>query len=91
MFCTYILYSEKQQQYYCGQSNNLFYRLTQHNSGETLSIKHGISWNLAGYLECKPRSECILLERQIKKRGIERWLQSHGDKKALGSTVQRFL
>ena len=77
MFCTYILFSETLQQYYCGQSNNLSYRLLQHNSGETLSNKHGIPWNLVGYLERETRAESMIMERKIKKRGIKRWLQDH--------------
>ena len=77
MICVYILFSENIQQYYCGQTNNIAYRLQQHNSGETLSNKHGIPWILIGYVEKASRSEAMILERQVKKRGIKRWLEDH--------------
>src|SRR5882672_7262013 len=77
MFYVYILFSESIQQYYCGQTNNINFRLQQHNSAETLSNKHGIPWELVGYIITKTRSEAMLLEKQIKKRGIKRWLEQH--------------
>jgi putative endonuclease len=51
----------------------------QHNAGETVSIKHGIPWTLIGYIEMENRSKAMVLERQIKKRGIKRWLEEHRD------------
>ena len=77
MYYVYILYSEKILQFYCGQTNNINFRLQQHNSGETKSNKHGIPWVLIGYIEFKTRSEAMKMERQIKRRGIKRWLQEH--------------
>jgi len=44
MYHTYILYSEKIQKYYTGQTANLANRLQEHNQGETPSIKIGIPW-----------------------------------------------
>ena len=79
MIYVYILFSENIQQYYCGQTNSVAYRLQQHNSGETLSNKHGIPWILIGYIEKVTRSEAIVLERRIKKRGISRWLKEHSN------------
>ena len=79
MFSVYILYSETIDQFYCGQTDNIDYRLEQHNSGVTLSNKHGIPWVLVGYLVKTTRGEAMALEKQIKKRGIGRWLDSHYD------------
>lgn len=44
MYHTYILYSEKIQKYYTGQTANLANRLQEHNQGETPSIRMGIPW-----------------------------------------------
>jgi putative endonuclease len=71
MFCVYILFSETIQQYYCGQTANLSHRLEQHNAQETLSNKHGIPWNLVGYLELDTRAESMMLERKIKKEALK--------------------
>jgi len=74
MYFAYILYSATIEQYYCGQTNNLQLRLDDHNSGSTLSNKHGIPWVLVGFINCETRSEAMSLEKKIKKRGIKRWL-----------------
>ena len=77
MYFAYILYSTTIGQYYCGQTNNLHLRLDKHNSGSTLSNKHGIPWILVGFINCETRSEAMVLEKKIKKRGIERWLKDN--------------
>ena len=80
MYYVYILYSYIIEEHYCGQTNNLDDRLMRHNAGETQSIKHGIPWKLMGYIITDLRSEAMLLEKQIKKRGIRRWLLANADK-----------
>ena len=77
MFFVYILYSESVGQFYCGQTHDISFRLQQHNSGETLSNKHGIPWMLIGCLKFETRSEAMIMEKCIKKRGIKRWLEQH--------------
>ncbi len=77
MYFVYILFSESIQQFYCGQTYSIDFRLQQHNSGETLSNKHGVPWTLIGYLKLETRSEAMVIERRIKKRGIRRWLDEH--------------
>jgi putative endonuclease len=77
MYYVYILYSESIKEYYCGQTNDLFNRIARHNKGETPSIKHGIPWKPEGYIELATRSESMRLEKQIKKRGIKRWLAAN--------------
>jgi putative endonuclease len=52
----------------------------RHNAGETQSIRYGIPWRLLGVVVCKTRSEAVQLEKQIKKRGIERWLNENRDR-----------
>jgi len=77
MFYVYIIYSESIQQFYCGQTKNIVYRIQQHNAAETLSNKHGMPWILIGYIIVETRPQAMKLEKQIKKRGIGRWLQQH--------------
>ena len=77
MFYVYILYSEGINQFYCGQTDNIDWRLEQHNHGDTKSNKHGAPWTLVGYIIKETRSEAMILEKQIKKRGIERWLDGN--------------
>ena len=64
MFFVYIIYSESIQQFYCGQTHNIIFRLQQHNSGETVSNKHGIPWMLIGYLKFETRSEAMIVPLQ---------------------------
>jgi putative endonuclease len=80
MYYVYILYSDCIGEYYCGQTNNVESRLIRHNSGETQSIKHGIPWKLIGYLKIATRKESMQLDKQIKKRGIRRWLSVNMNK-----------
>jgi putative endonuclease len=79
MYYLYILFSPALNEYYCGQTNNLDSRIKRHNSGETQSIKHGIPWELVGFLTFNSRKESFHLERKIKSRGIKRWLVTHQD------------
>ena len=79
MFYVYIIFSESIQQFYCGQTNNILFRNQQHNSGETVSNKHGVPWRLIGYIKVATRSDAMKLEKRIKKRGISRWIQDHQD------------
>ncbi len=74
MYYTYIIYSKLLEKHYCGSTQNLVNRLMEHNSGETKSIKNGCPWILIGYLVFDTRSSAMQKERQIKSRGIKRWL-----------------
>lgn len=43
-YVVYILYSQKTDRYYVGQTQNLGKRLERHNSGRNKSKKPGIPW-----------------------------------------------
>ncbi|MBX2963425.1 MAG: GIY-YIG nuclease family protein [Cyclobacteriaceae bacterium] len=73
-FVVYILFSERTQKYYTGQTQNLENRLFEHNNGETSSINGGIPWELVWSIPCSSRSEAVRLETKIKKRGAKRFL-----------------
>ena len=75
MYYTYIIFSESINQYYCGSTQNLHNRLAEHNAGETKSIQHGCPWKLIGYIQFSTRAKAVKKEKQIKARGIKRWLE----------------
>ena len=70
----YVLYSKSSLKYYIGQTDNLENRLFRHNSGLNLSTKFGKPWELIYQIQFQTRSEAILLEQKIKKRGAKRYL-----------------
>ena len=45
-YYVYILYSQKRQKYYVGQTNNVISRLLRHNNGYVKSTKSGLPWKL---------------------------------------------
>ena len=78
-YYVYILHSQSSGRYYCGQTSDLKRRLRQHNDPNyklTKTTKR-ISgpWELVWYEEHKSRSCAMKRERQIKKRGIKRFLE----------------
>ena len=74
MFHVYILRSKKTSRYYVGSTQDVSNRLREHNSGESLSTRSGIPWELVWAEEFGNRSEAVQRERQIKARGIGRFL-----------------
>ncbi len=74
----YILYSEKRSRYYVGQTTDMTKRLKRHNLGIVPSTKTGAApWKLVLQLEVLSRSEALILERRIKKRGAKRFIDDH--------------
>jgi len=80
----YIIQSECNGRYYCGQSANVEQRLRQHNDpnyrGSKTTKRIPGPWRLVWTCPCHDRSHATLLERKIKKRGIARYL--HDQKEA---------
>jgi len=73
----YILFSETRSGYYVGQTSNVIKRLERHNKGIIPSSKGGIPWKLILQIEVSNRSEAMLLEKKIKKRGAKRFIDDH--------------
>ena len=59
-----------------GHTEELEKRLLQHNSGQTKSTKYGIPWKVIRVEEFSSRAEAMKREKQIKQRGVVRYLQS---------------
>ncbi|WP_370281134.1 GIY-YIG nuclease family protein [Robiginitalea marina] len=76
-YLVYVLYSKKLNRYYVGNTQNLEDRLQRHNTGGSKYTSRGIPWNLVRCFECSTRSEAVRLERQIKARGINRYLEEN--------------
>ena len=74
MFYVYIIYSDLTEKFYVGQTNDLQNRFERHNQGFVNSTRKGCPWKLIRFFECASRSESMLLESKIKKRGIKRFL-----------------
>jgi putative endonuclease len=68
-FSVYILFSEKLNRYYIGQTIDLQERIKQHNSGfyNDASTKNSNDWKLFWSLECDSRKQAIQIESHIKR------------------------
>jgi putative endonuclease len=77
-FWVYILESESTGRYYCGYSDNVHRRLNQHNDPEYRGSRTAKAlqrpWKVIWTQESANKSEAVVLERKIKKRGIRRYL-----------------
>ena len=73
----YILYSTTSSKYYVGQTANIDKRLRRHNLGLVPSTKTGTPWNVVLQIEVSNRSEALILENKIKKRGAKRFMDNH--------------
>jgi putative endonuclease len=77
MFNTYILYSQSTGLFYAGHSSDLQRRLVEHNRGKTSFMKKGMPWVLIYSIEFRTRSEAMVMESTIKKRGAARFLSDN--------------
>ncbi len=75
MFQAYILRSDIIRRFYVGSTGELENRLTEHNAGECKSTKRGKPWKLVHTEEFATRAEAMKKEKQIKARGIGRYLE----------------
>ncbi len=70
----YILRSQILNRYYCEETKDVDERLRVHNKRGNKYTTKGIPWELIKKFEVSSRSEARMLERKIKKRGVERYL-----------------
>jgi putative endonuclease len=78
-YWVYIIQSQSAGRHYCGVSDNVDRRISQHNDAQyqltrTTKIWKG-PWRAVWTQECADKSEAVVLERKIKKRGIGRYLK----------------
>jgi putative endonuclease len=65
-YFVYILFSDKLQSHYIGQTQNLNERLRRHNAGIEKYTSKGAPWNLKTFVTVSTRSEAMKLERKLK-------------------------
>jgi len=79
-YWVYIIQSQSTGRFYCGYSSDPQRRLRQHNDPEyqlsKTTKRFKGPWKLVHTMECADRSEAMILERKIKKRGISRFLSN---------------
>lgn len=76
-YTVYILYSQKRSRYYVGQTDNIKNRVIRHNKGLVPSTKSRTPWDLVFTVKVSNRSEALILEKKIKKRGAKRYIEDN--------------
>ena len=74
-YIVYILFSEKFDRYYIGQTQDIEARMLRHNAGSVSSTKSYLPWELRCKIIKETRSEAMVLERKLKNLNRERLLQ----------------
>jgi len=65
-FYVYILHSKSSFKFYVGQTNAIYRRLKEHNSGESAFTKSGRPWRLIWVTQKKSRRLSEELEQKLK-------------------------
>ena len=65
-FYTYVLLSEKDNNYYIGYTNDLKRRIEEHNSGKNFSTKPRIPLNLIYFEACLNEEDAKQREKYLK-------------------------
>ncbi len=73
---TCILYSQKVDKFYVGQTENIIKRVQDHRAGLSKWTSKSDDWILVYSIELNSRKDSIKLEKKIKKRGASRWLNN---------------
>ena len=66
MYYTYVLYSEKDGQWYTGVTRDLRTRFAEHTAGDVGSTRHRRPLQLIYYEACRHRDDAIRRERYLK-------------------------
>ncbi|MBU0709921.1 MAG: GIY-YIG nuclease family protein [Candidatus Omnitrophica bacterium] len=69
MYYVYIIKSERNNNIYVGNSNNVAKRLTEHNRGDVSSTKNHTPYKLVYYEAFLDRKDAIGRERKLKHHG----------------------
>ncbi|HNZ70421.1 MAG TPA: GIY-YIG nuclease family protein [Candidatus Dojkabacteria bacterium] len=67
MYFVYILKSIRFDRYYIGSTNNLAFRLRDHNEGRVRSTKHYSPFTIRLFEEYSTRSEAVCREHELKR------------------------
>ena len=75
MFYIYIIYSEKVNKYYVGQTENIEERMISHNSSISKYTSISDDWNLVYTESFDTRNEAIQRENEIKKKKSRKYIE----------------
>ncbi len=75
-FYTYILISQKDEEFYTGVTNNLKRRFEKHNAGFVLSTKHRIPLKLIYFEGCLDKNDAYRREKYLKTGMGKRFLKN---------------
>lgn len=75
MYYVYVLYSEKFDRMYIGQTNNVENRLKRHNSGSEPATKSYVPWMIFQTFEYDSREEAVKMEKYWKQSNNRRKLR----------------
>jgi len=71
-YYVYLLQSAKDNNYYIGQTDNVFKRVEVHNAGRVGSTKNRLPFKLVGYEEFETREKARWREYNLKENTNER-------------------
>jgi putative endonuclease len=75
-YFTYILYSEKCDKYYIGQTESLEKRIEEHNSGKGGTFSSScMPWKLVYHESFSSRLEAIKREKEIKNKKSRKYIE----------------
>ncbi|MEX0905534.1 MAG: GIY-YIG nuclease family protein [Balneolaceae bacterium] len=67
MHYLYILFSERIDQYYSGQTKDINDRLPRHNAGKSSATRKGVPWQLKKVVQFESKTEAIKAENWLKR------------------------
>jgi putative endonuclease len=65
-YYVYILFAEKFDKFYIGQTNDISNRLKRHNNGTEKATRPFIPWDMVWFTSKDTRSEAMILEKKLK-------------------------
>src|SRR6056297_36073 len=91
MHYLYILYSEKIDQYYTGETRDVSQRVKKHNRGHSAATKKGVPWALKKIIEFETRTEAIKAENWLKRMKSRRVIEKvRNDEIDLKRVIDRY-
>ena len=75
MYYVYILQSKKNGRYYIGSTNNIDRRLSEHNSGQTKSLRYIKPLALVYAVKFNTRTEACREEQRIKQQKSRKYIK----------------
>ena len=82
MYYVYLLYSQSADETYCGATNDLKRRITEHQSGSQQSTAHASDWEIIYYEAYQSEEDARRRESKLKQYGSS---YGHLKKRVAGS------